>query len=83
MKKRGTELSGRFSSSADEALDLALSQFATNGLISARHDAASPFIAVDNEKRIPLAMFKNSSVTLHNDDSRDMYHPRKTLRRRN
>jgi glycerol-3-phosphate O-acyltransferase len=62
MKKRGAELSSRFSTSTGDALDLALSQFATNGLISARHDAASPFIAVDDEKRIPLAMFKNSSV---------------------
>jgi len=62
MKGRGSELSGRFSKSTVQALDFALSRFANSGLISARRDAAEPFIAVDDEKRIPLAMFKNSSV---------------------
>ncbi|MFH0800508.1 MAG: 1-acyl-sn-glycerol-3-phosphate acyltransferase [Pseudomonadota bacterium] len=62
LSGKGVDISERIKSSPDTALDEALAQLAGTRLLSVRRDSVEPFVSVGEERRVPIAFFRNGVV---------------------
>jgi glycerol-3-phosphate O-acyltransferase len=60
LASKGVEIPEPLHASPQLLLQQAIAQFAAQRLVTARHEALEPFIAVEESKRIPLSYFRNS-----------------------
>jgi glycerol-3-phosphate O-acyltransferase len=62
LSSTGAELSWRLKSSPEDSMEDALSTLADGKMVARRPNALEPYIVVDEDKRVPLSIFKNSVV---------------------
>lgn len=62
LTEKGVEISTRITATPDAAMDEAVALLVQVKLVSPHTDAAPPFFAIEEGKRIPLSFYKNSIV---------------------